>query len=250
MKGLWIPAGALLALGLVMVCLPVYMEMTGVVLLLLGAATALEAALWRPAADRRQRALEILAILAGTGGILLMSAMSLVTGYGQTEWSRAETSEYAVVLGAAVRQDGRASRIMGQRLQAALELMERNPQVTVILSGGQGGDEPVSEARCMYDTLVSMGAPAERLLLEEQSTTTRENLLFSRELIEARGGTRRPVALVTSEFHQRRAAYIADTLRIESCPVSGNTNQWFYRVNYTLREVFAFIKAAAQGVAD
>ena len=249
MKALWVPGGAMILLGLVMLVLA-YVEMTGAVLVLLGAAVVLEAARWDRAGHGMRKALRILAILAATGVMLLMSAMSLITGYGHTDWNRAERSEYAVVLGAAVREDGKASRIMRQRLQAAQELMERNPGVTVILSGGQGGNEPISEAQCMHQTLTGMGAPAERLLLEDQSATTRENLINSWKIIQAKGGTSHAVAIVTSEFHQRRAAYIADTLGIESCPVSGSTDQWFYRVNYTLREVFAFVKAVAQGEMD
>ena len=145
MKALWVPGGAIILLGLVMLVLA-YVEMTGAVLVLLGAAVVLEAALWDRAGHGMRKALRILAILAATGVMLLMSAMSLITGYGHTDWNRAERSEYAVVLGAAVREDGKASRIMRQRLRAAQELMERNPGVTVILSGGQGGNEPISEA--------------------------------------------------------------------------------------------------------
>ena len=116
----------------------------------------------------------------------------------------------------------------------------------VILSGGQGADEPISEAQCMYDTIVEMGADPQRLLLEDNSYNTRDNLMFSKEIIEARGGTDKPITLITSEFHQRRADFIADSVGLDTCPVSAHTDQWFYRVNYTLREVFAFVKAYIQ----
>lgn len=250
MKKLWIPAGLFLLAGAVMVSLPVYMEMTGLVLILLGAAMVLYAALYERGGARLKICLRILAVLASVGVVVLMACMNLITSGGRTDWKRAETAEYAVVLGAAVREDGKASRIMRQRLSAALELMERNETVTVILSGGQGGDEPKTEARCMQETLVEMGADPERLLLEGESSTTRENLQNSMAIIQARGGTDQPIAVVSSEFHQRRAAYIASSLGLETCPVSGHTDQWFYRVNYTLREVFAFVKAALQSGAD
>ena len=126
--------------------------------------------------------------------------------------------------------------------------MEENPDALVILSGGQGEDEPSTEAQCMYDTLIEMGADPQRLLQEAESHTTRENLSNSMEIIRSRGGTEKPIALITSEFHQRRAGFIADSMDIKSCPVPAKTEQWFYRVNYTLREVFAFVKAYLQMV--
>ena len=175
-----------------------------------------------------------------------MAAMGIITASGETNWKQAEKADYAIVLGAAVQDNGTASRIMRNRLAAAMEFMEKNPQAKVILSGGQGGDEPETEAKCMYDTLVSMGADPKRLILEDQSHTTRENLMNSMEIIRQSGGTKHEIALITSEFHQRRAAYIADSLDIETCAVSAHTDRWFYRVNYTLREVFAFVKAAFQ----
>ena len=175
-----------------------------------------------------------------------MTAMGILTSSGESDWKSAERSDYAIVLGAAVQETGAPSRIMRNRLAAAMEFMEKNPKAMVVLSGGQGNDEPMTEAQCMYDTLISMGADPKRLILEDRSHTTRENLINSMAIIEGQGGTRQPIALITSEFHQRRAAYIADSLNIETCAVSAHTDRWFYRVNYTLREVFAFVKAAFQ----
>ena len=250
MKKLWIPAAVFILAGIIMLCLPYYMEMTGLVLLLLGIAFGLNAAFLGRGGQKLRMCMWLLTISASVGVMVLMSCMSLVTCGGYTDWDRAETSEYAVVLGAAVREDGTASRIMRQRLVAAMEFLERNPKALVILSGGQGDNEPESEAQCMYDTLLEMGADQDRLLLEPESHTTRENLKNSMRIIEEQGGTKKPVAIITSEFHQRRAAYIGTSLGMETCPVSGNTDQWFYRINYTMREVFAFVKAAFEGSAD
>ena len=247
--GLW-PGGALLAAGIVMLAVPIHMQMTGLVLILLGAALALYTLRADRAGRRGKTALQILAVLACAGVIGLTAAMSLITSAGKTDWSQAETADYAVVLGASVREDGKASRIMRQRLSAAQEFMERNPDAMVILSGGQGGVEPMSEAQCMYETLVEQGADETRLLLEQESETTRENLQNSMKIIASRGGTDRPVAVITSEFHLRRAMYIGSTLGLETCPVAARTDQWFFRVNYTLREVFAFVKAVFQRGVD
>lgn len=235
----------LLALpGVALLILPIHMQMTGVVLLLLGGAILLCGIL-----NRKQRFLTfsaVLTILSAVSLVVLMAGMNLITCSGATDWDRAAEADYAVVLGAAVKEDGNASRIMRQRLRAAIEFMEVNPNAYVILSGGQGEDEPTTEAECMYRTILEMGAEESRLIQEGNSFNTRENLLNSLDIINAEGGTDKPIALITSEFHQRRAAYIAEGLSIETFPVSAHTDQWFYRVNYTLREVFAFVKAALQ----
>lgn len=246
MKKLWIFAALFLAAGVVMVLLPLHMTMTGLVLLLLGAAMGLSCLLWRNPTKKRQTFIQVLAILAAGGVVILMIAMNLITTGGQPDWEKARKSEYAIVLGAAVQPNGAPSRIMRSRLSAAMTFLEENPKAVVILSGGMGSDEPETEAKCMYDNLVQMGADPGRLVMEKESSTTRENLMNSRKIIEARGGTEETITLITSEFHQRRAKYIADSLNIDTCPVSGHTDQWFYRVNYTLREVFSFVKAFFQ----
>lgn len=249
MKKLWLLAAALCLAGIVMLVLPVHMQMTGLVLLLLGMA----AVVWCLLGQRRgklKRLAQIVVMLACTGVVILMACMNIITTSGQSDWSRAGQADYAIVLGASVREDSSASRIMRQRLQAAMEFMERNPNAMVILSGGQGPDEPMTEAQCMYATLVTMGADPDRLLLEMESHTTRENLINSMAIMDGRGGTKKAVVLITSEFHQRRAAFIAKSLELDTCAVSGHTDQWFYRVNYTLREVFAFVKAAFQSGMD
>ena len=246
MKKLWIFAAMFFAAGAAMLLLPLHMQPTGVVLLGLGLVMGISAALWLHPSKKKQTAIQILAVTASAGVVILMAAMGIITASGETNWKQAEKADYAIVLGAAVQDNGTASRIMRNRLAAAMEFMEKKPQAKVILSGGQGGDEPETEAKCMYDTLVSMGADPKRLILEDQSHTTRENLMNSMEIIRKNGGTKHEIALITSEFHQRRAAYIADSLDIETCAVSAHTDRWFYRVNYTLREVFAFVKAAFQ----
>lgn len=250
MKKLIAVAGVLLLPGFVMLALPFHMQMTGIILCMLGAAAALCAFMFSRKSMRWQRLGQIIAILAASGVVILMGCMNIITSGGQSDWKRAEMSDYAVVLGASVHENGTPSRIMRTRLQAALTFMERNPGAVVIVSGGQGPDEPISEAKCMYDTLLEMGAEKSRLVMEDESHTTRENLINSEKIMESRGGTENPITIITSEFHQRRAAYIAGSLGLETCPVSGHTDQWFFRVNYTLREVFAFVKAAFQNGMD
>ncbi len=248
MKGLRRLGVGLLLLGVFLLLAPWHVQMTGLVLIPLGLVVGGYGALKTNKEHKMKKKQKQHTNQSAVGGIGLMSCMNLIFCAGITDWDSACGSEYAIVLGSGVRADGTPSRIMETRLQAALEFMVRNETAIVILSGGQGADEPISEAQCMYDTLVAMGADASRLRLEDESSTTRENLINSMALIDALGGTTAPVTVITSEFHQCRAAYIAELLRLNTCPVSGRTDQWFFRINYTLREVFAFVKAAALGI--
>ena len=246
---LWFLFALLALVSITFLIIPIHMQTSGITLLFIDIVLFINLISPRIGGKFQKSVCPAATAAACIGVIVLMSLMSLITTSGKTDWNQAEEAEYAVVLGASVHEDGGPSRIMKRRLSAALELMEKNPDVVVILSGGQGDDEPISEAQCMYDTIVSMGADSSRLILEDQSTTTRENLILSRKIIDAAGGTDRPLAIVTSEFHQARAAYIAGSLGISVCPVSAHTD-WFYRVNYTLREIFAFVKAFILARAD
>lgn len=126
-----------------------------------------------------------------------------------------------VVLGCQVKPYG-PSLMLAERLEATYEYLKENPDTKCILSGGQGSDEPMSEARCMYDWLVKKGIDKERLYIEDKSTSTRENLLFSKQIIENEG-LNPAMTIITNEFHQYRASEIAKSLGIESYSVSGNT---------------------------
>ncbi len=113
--------------------------------------------------------------------------------------------DYVIVLGAKVQPQG-ISNSLRKRLDRAVEYSRENPGTIFILSGGQGADEPVSEAQAMYDYMVYNGVPGSRLVMEEISTSTVENLAYSKVVIdrleqekEAAAG-REPVSLVPGPF--------------------------------------------------
>ena len=87
-----------------------------------------------------------------------------------------------IVLGCRVYGE-RASLSMVERLEAAYEYLQENPQAVCVLSGGMGSGENITEAECMYRYLVDKGITSRRLYKEEESTSTIENLKFSLELI-------------------------------------------------------------------
>lgn len=107
-----------------------------------------------------------------------------------------------VVLGCRVRGET-PSPMLARRLDAALETLSENPDALCVVCGGKGSGENISEAEAMRRYLTERGIPDERILAEDRSTNTRENITFAAELLKERGIDR--VVIVTSEFHQYRA---------------------------------------------
>lgn len=114
-------------------------------------------------------------------------------------------ADYVVVLGAQWKPSG-PSYLLRKRLDVAAKYLLDNPETKVIVSGGQGPDEPVSEAQGMSEYLMQAGVEEERILLEYKSTNTCQNLTYSGELLD-KGKDR--VVLVTNNFHMFRALQIA-----------------------------------------
>ncbi len=110
-----------------------------------------------------------------------------------------------IVLGAQVKPWG-PSVVLQQRIDAAEKFLSENENTNAVLSGGKGADEPVSEARSMYDNINIKDKS--RLFLEDKSTDTRENLKFSKRIIEENSLSPTPV-IVTDSYHQFRAQLIA-----------------------------------------
>lgn len=139
-----------------------------------------------------------------------------------------------VVLGCAVRGGG-PSLMLRERLIAAQDYLEENPEAVCVVSGGQGADESISEAKCMYEYLTEHGIASERIYMEDKSTSTRENIKFSAEIIR-QNGLPDKMNIVTNEFHEYRAKRIADKQGIETGSISGST-AWWLLPTYYVREM-------------
>ena len=150
-----------------------------------------------------------------------------------------ESADYLLVLGAKVNDNG-PSLALRNRIDAAYDYLTAHPGTIAVLSGGQGPDEPMTEAQCMFDALVAMGIAPDRLWLEGQSTSTWENLKFTLALIEEKTGTRpERIALLSSEFHLCRAALFARECGLDTVGVPAKTTLFFLKVNYFIREAVA-----------
>ena len=152
------------------------------------------------------------------------------------------TNDYAIVLGAKVKQDS-LSLSLRYRLDAALAYANENPHVTLILSGGQGADEPMSEAEAMRRFLTDNGIEESRLILEDASTSTYENLLFSKKLLPSGVDS---ITIISSDFHLARAQWIAGSLDLKSDVVAAQTPK-VVEAKSVFRERIALVKTVIVG---
>lgn len=151
--------------------------------------------------------------------------------------------DYVVVLGAHVKGDV-PSKALELRLKEALKYARENDDTILILSGGQGFGEDITEAKCMENYLTAHGIPEERLVLEEKSTSTRENLLFSDELT---GCSKKNTGILSNNFHVYRAVKLAKKQGYQHPYGIAAASDPIMQVHYVVREVAALVKEKIRG---
>ncbi|MBR4762903.1 MAG: YdcF family protein [Lachnospiraceae bacterium] len=208
---------------------------------LLNAAVFLSAVWLRSLAQSWSRVLAGILLAAEGIGILLVIVLGL-TILSAACTPEPENMEYYLVLGAWVngRQPSRALR---KRLDKALSCAEKDPDARLILSGGQGDDEEISEAVCMRNYLTAAGVEEDRLILEDRSTSTRENLLFSNKLTGC-GGAR--CGIISNDFHICRVMKLARQAGYRDCygiPAEGDP---VMELHYIVRESVALFMMVLQ----
>lgn len=140
-------------------------------------------------------------------GVIVFCLLLGMILYGSKDQIRGEP-KVMIVLGCSVKPWG-PSVLLQDRLNTALEYLEEHSEMHVVVSGGQGPDEPVSEASAMRDYLVERGVDSDRILLEDKSTSTRENLDFSLKLLENNGyDIDGDIIVVSNGFHLARVRMI------------------------------------------
>lgn len=146
--------------------------------------------------------------------------------------------DYVIIHGSGLHKDGTVTQLLKDRCDKAIEVYRKDPSPPILVpSGGQGADEVCSEAMAMKNYLLSQGIPENRIEMEDQSTTTWENLKFSKTLIESFPG-RHYVALVTSNYHVYRALRYCSKLNF-SCTGIGARVASYYRPSALIREFVA-----------
>ena len=146
-----------------------------------------------------------------------------------------ETLDYSIVLGAGL--DGeKVGKILKSRLDEAIKYYELNKNVNIIVSGGQGKDEVISEAEAMYRYLVRNNVNPNQIIKEEKATTTLENIKFSKEILRNRNDEDKKVLIITNDFHLYRAMTIANILQLENEGLASET-PIKVRMNYMIENI-------------
>ena len=148
-----------------------------------------------------------------------------------------ENVDYLLVLGAKVRITG-PSASLWDRIYAAEEYLKAHPDTIAIVSGGQGADEPWTEAEVMYAELVYLGIEPERIWIEDKATSTWENLNFTLDLIREKTGSRpETLGILSSEYHLFRASLFAKECGVGFVGVPARTSRMGQTINHFMREV-------------
>lgn len=158
--------------------------------------------------------------------------------------SQLKDVDYEIILGAGLDGD-KPSPILQERLDEGLAYLKIHPDTKVIVSGGQGSNELIPESEAMKNFLVSKGITPNRIIEEDKSKSTFQNLEFSKKILDEKHANKDEVLIVTSDFHLFRAMEIADYLDIKNEGLPSKT-PIVLRVQYMVREFPAMIKLLLQ----
>ncbi|MFE4813137.1 YdcF family protein [Peribacillus simplex] len=148
-----------------------------------------------------------------------------------------ENADYLIILGARVK-GSIPSLSLQYRIDKAAEYLTANKHTVAIVSGGKGPGEDISEAKAMQQGLIAQGIEEARIMMEDNSTTTRENIVFSKELIP---DTAASGLIVSNDFHIYRAVEIARKEGLNMKGMPARTPKVSLLKSYT-REYFAITK--------
>ncbi len=146
--------------------------------------------------------------------------------------------EYIIVHGCGLLDGDRISKLLNNRINKAIKVFHKGKgKATIICSGGKGNDEKISEAEAISNYLIEKGIPNDHILLEDKSTTTKENIIYSNDIIKSRGGSKRTV-LVSSNYHIYRCVLLAHEVGIK-CVGIGAKTAFYYWPSAVIREFVA-----------
>ena len=240
-SNLW---GWIVVAALILVAIPIRIIFSGyrfTAYIFFGCAVVLSCYLLLPSlAKKRPKLAKFLLIsLSVCLGIGIVAAAITGTIILRASTGQSAACDYVVVLGAGVNGNV-PSLSLRERIDAAYTYLLSYPNAVCVVSGGQGNGEDITEARCMYEQLTTMGIAPERIWLEEEATNTQENICFSLDLIEEKTGNRpTEIGLVSSEYHLYRAGLFAREENVIFYGIPARTSWVTLRINYFLREIAA-----------
>lgn len=164
--------------------------------------------------------------------VAVVGVEAFIVAYGR--FVPDENADYMIVLGAQVIGTEPSYNLV-QRLDTAYDYLIENPRTIVVLSGGKGSGEEISEAQAMAEYLQKKGISKERMILESKSVNTYENIKYSKKWIKED----KSVVIVTNSFHIMRSVQCAKTQGLKNVQGLGASIHWYTVPNLYLREFFA-----------
>ena len=166
--------------------------------------------------------------------------ISLLLGCGFRDTATYE-EDAIIVLGAAVRGEI-PSGALRDRLDVAVAYWEKNPNAVIVVTGGQGAQEDITEALAMERYLLAHGVDKDHIIKEERSTSTEENFVFSKALLDETLGRDHTACFITNEYHIYRAGELAKQAGYEQITHMHSRTKWYSILPGTLRECLAVLK--------
>ena len=166
---------------------------------------------------------------------LVLSVMMICAANKKTQ----NKPQAVIILGCKVRGT-EPSLMLSRRIQAAYDVLVQNPELIAVVSGGQGDNEDISEAECMERELIRRGIDASRIIREDRSVSTSENLRFSRKLLEEHQISG-PVWIATDGFHELRAQFLAKKEGLSDTAAVSAYTSWYLLPTYWVREWFGLM---------
>ena len=178
-------------------------------------------------------------------GVLSFGGLFAAVMYGSYNHITGDP-QVMVILGCRVMPGGEPSMLLQDRLETALDYLEEDPDILVVVSGGQGSNEPVSEAACMAGWLEERGISEDRIFQEDQASNTKENLICSKDLLAREGIDvgETDVLVVSNGFHLTRARMLAERFGYgEVSTLAAPSSHIPSRIQMYIREPLALVKS-------
>ena len=166
----------------------------------------------------------------------LLAVYSLSAILNLVHLKRKRNADYIIVLGAGII-GSKVTPLLAARIEKGIELLRYNPNAVLIMSGGQGSGEDIPESKAMADYAIDKGVSAEKIILEQKSVSTEENLRFSREMMNKQNPQ---IIVVTTAYHMLRALILAKQQGIR-CVGFGSKTKWYFTLNAFIREFVGYL---------
>jgi uncharacterized SAM-binding protein YcdF (DUF218 family) len=173
-------------------------------------------------------------------GMTFMITMMIFVGIKGTKNTTTFDEDAVLVLGCGIRGE-MPLPTMQQRLNKCLDYLQYNPDVLIVVSGGQGYNEAISEAEAMKRYLIAKGVNTSQIITEDQSRNTLQNMQFSKQILDNHFPSGYTLVCITSNYHAYRAMVLATKQSLNPTSYNAETTWYLYPSAFS-REILSICK--------